>query len=174
MIDPNKNGISTHVFSGRFQKSQESHESFYSNGVNLEKLILFANGKQTIATIESGFVFPFTEIDSSEVVFYRIKWKVATGDGQPTTYELVRNRRFSGYENREVMGKDLRCAKFTLDELIISDMDGNIELKTKGVEYYAENIGLVYRKRQMTEELLIEQRLLQIISVADFKKRQKN
>lgn len=170
-ISPHDRGLSTHVYGGDFRKSQESRESFYSNGVNLEELTLISNNNAHQATVESGFVFPYEEIDSSEVVFYRIKWNVNNGT-HTTRYELVRNRRFAGYENHEFMGTSELCAKFILDELIISDLDGSIELKTRGVEYYAKNIGLVYRKRQMTEELLIEQRLLEVISIDEFKRRQ--
>ena len=167
-ITPKQNGLSTIVYDGSLRKTQQSHESFYSNGVNLERLLLGGTDKQTEAVIESGFVFPFDEIDSSEVVFYRIKWESDLGNGQPTTYELVRNRRFVGFEEFMVVNKKMTCAKFELNELIISDLDGSIEITTSGVEFYAKDIGLVYRKRQMTEELLIEQQLLAIMTPDEF------
>ncbi len=161
-IIPTDEGLKTNVYSGSLTLTQTSVETFYKNGVNLEQLTLQGGD----AKINAGFVFPFDQLDSSEVLFYHVLWNAS--DDQNTAYELIRNRRFAGLENREVMGKEVACAQFKLEERIISNLDGSIEMKTSGVEFYAEHIGLIYRRRQINEELLIEQILLDVITPSKF------
>lgn len=150
-------GLRTRVFNGKKELQQESHESFYSNGVNLESMIL--DGQSV--DIESGFVFPFDQIDSSEVLFYRIKWQ-SEGDSLLATYELIRNRRWAGFTSCTIFGKEAQCAKFSLSERIISKGDGDIEVETAGEELYAEGVGLVYRRRQISDAFAVEQQLLEV------------
>ena len=113
-------------------------------------------------------MFPYSAPDELEVVYYHIKWKSNPDSGAQVTYELIRNRRFTGYEDFSVLGDNKHCAKFRLEENIISDLDGSIEMKTTGVEYYASDIGLVFRRRQVHDELIIEQKLLAIITSEEF------
>lgn len=155
-------GIRTRVYNGKKEIQQESQEKFYSNGVNLESMSL--DGKPV--EIESGFIFPFQELDSSEVVFYRIKWESVV-DSIVVGYELIRNRRWVGFTSCEVFGESQSCAKFTLTERIISKGDGNIEVSTTGEELYAKGIGLIYRKRQISDAFTIEQYLLEIREVSE-------
>lgn len=150
-------GLRTRVFNGKKELQQESHESFYSNGVNLESMMLDGQSVE----IESGFIFPFDQIDSSEVVFYRIKWR-SVSDSIPATYELIRNRRWAGFTSCTLFDKKEQCARFTLTERIISKGDGDIEVETTGEELYADGIGLVYRRRQISDAFAIEQQLLEI------------
>ena len=161
-------GLVTTIYSGNLIQSQYTVEKKYANGMNLE-VSKMTQGKNLVdVEIESGFIFPFYEIDSNEVLFYKINWESLTSDGSITNYELIRNRRFIGYENREVLGNIKSCAKFKLDERIISNLDGSIELKLKGVEYYAKNIGLVYRRRSLTEDTQFEQELIEVLSPKEF------
>ena len=163
-VIPTDDGLLFNVYNGLFQLSQKSTEVYYDNGVNLEKLILGSEETEIV----SGFTFPFEKLDSSEVLFYHIKWQVPE-ENKTTTYELLRNRRFVGMSSYKVLDDSKNCASFKLDERIISDQDGTIEMKTSGIEYYAENIGLVYRRRQVTESLLLEQKLIDILSPEEFK-----
>ncbi len=154
-ITPTEKGIRTLVFNSERELTQTTDEKFYKNGVNLESLQL-TNGK---AEVISGFVFPFNEISDKEVLLYHIKWR---DNSTSTTYELIRNRRFVGYKNMLVFQDSVLCASFLLEERIISEQDGSVEMKTTGTEFYAKNIGLVYRKRRITDELHFEQKLLAI------------
>ena len=160
--------LRTTIYDGAFQLNQETIEKRYGNGINLERLTMTRQADKIDVDISSGYVFPFDEIDSSEVVFYQINWQLIDENNAPVSYELVRNRRFIGYEDKVVLGQQKQCIKFKLDERIITDMDGSIELNTTGIEYYARDIGLVYRQRRVTEDLMMEQELLEILNVEEF------
>ncbi len=163
-----KTTLVTRVYSGSFVLKQESREEFYSNGVNLENLELIASGEKIPVDIQSGFIFPFNEIDYSEVVFYRVNWEVPTENGNNTSYDLIRNRRFMNLDQQKFLGESRDCVKIKLEERIISDLDGSIELSSYGSEYYAKDIGLIHRNRQFTSELLITTKLLEILTVEEF------
>ena len=151
------------IHDGHFNAMQTIVEKKYNNGVNLEYLIV----DSVIAEVKSGFIFPFDEIDNTEVLFYHVSWTENKGQN-PIRYEIIRNRRFDGYETKSVMGDSISCVVLSLDERIISDVDGSIELSTTGKEYYGRDIGLVYRIKNVNPEITIEQELLDIMSPAEF------
>ena len=78
-------------------------------------------------------------------------------------YDIIRNRRFAGMEMRAILGDSVLCAVLEVEERIISDETGSIELTIKGNEYYGQGLGLIERVRQIDSTLIINQRLVEII-----------
>lgn len=54
-----------------------------------------------------------------------------------------------------------KAVKFSVAEILDDYFDGHLETKTKGEEIYAENLGLVYFKKQIGDGLTLEYELVE-------------
>lgn len=146
------------VYDEKNQLQQRSFEHRVANGVIQDSLFLYDDSGQPIqAIIESGIMYGFEVKDSMDVFFYEAKWR--HGD---TLYSVVRNRRFLRYESLLFHGKQVSCAVWRLDERIISEVEGQLELSSYGEEWYAQDIGLIRRSRVVNDQLKLEDRLVEI------------
>ncbi len=139
-------------------------EEMVQNGMLLEDIRLYekdSTGKQQQASVEiiADSVFPFEVRDSGGIFLYHIKWRsIADPEAQMT---LVRNRRYAGDTTFIFNGKKYDCVVFELKELIEQDKEGVFEQEFSGLEWYAKGLGLVYYKKNIAKDFVLEYRLAQ-------------
>lgn len=158
--------LTANYYDESFTVQQFLREEVVSNGMLLDDMYLYAFdtlGKQVQVPVEilSGSTFPF-EVDEKEggVFLYKVKWIVAP---EPlTTATLIRNRSFLGDTTYVHKDKEYPCVAFEVRELVESfiEGDGYAEPEFKGIEFYAKNIGLVYYRKQVSENFTVEYELV--------------
>lgn len=149
---------------------QESLDQRVENGVIQKSLILYDRDStgETIpiqVKIESPDLFPFSPTDSIGVTLYRSSYR-QPGDSLEIT--LVRNRRFLHIEDFKVFGKTYKSANFYVKELLKTTREGSTESIWDGEEAYGEGLGLIYFRKQITPDFLLEYGLYKTYSAEDF------
>lgn len=158
--------LTANYYDASFTVQQFIREEVVSNGMLLDDMYLYAFdtlGKQVQVPVDiiSGSTFPF-KIDEVEksIYLYKVKWVVSP---EPlTTATLIRNRSFLGDTTYVHQGKEYPCVAFEVRELVESfiEGDGYAEPEFKGIEFYAKDIGLVYYKKQVSEDFMVEYELV--------------
>lgn len=103
--------------------------------------------RQRIDTrLESPDVFPFSVKDSTGVFLFSLNFNAP---GQAGTVYLIRNRRFLGdAPDFEFGGKKYPCVRFALREAVGQSAEGDAETESRGEEWYAKGLGLVYYRKE--------------------------
>lgn len=146
-----------------FEPEQFSTEEKISNGMLLTQSVLYQKDsleKQISMPMEIkvGSVFPFEVRDSGGVFVYNVKWHDA--DDPEKFTNLIRNRSFAGDTTYVFNGKGAPAVKMAVREKVESYDNGFIEHEFNTLEIYAENIGLVYFRKEVTPDLIIEYQLV--------------
>jgi hypothetical protein len=157
-----------------FEVGQFILEEKVSNGMRLKKCVIAVpdtSGRlQQIDTeVLSGAAFPFTVKDSLSVFLYQLKWNDPQSPGRVTT--LTRNVRFFGTIPCEVFGDAAICAHLGGRELIAVDEDGVLELEYDYDQHFAEGIGLIWYRKQISEDFIMEYALKDTFGMAEFEER---
>ena len=145
-----------------FEPQQLTVEEKISNGMLLTESILYQNdsiGKQISMPmeIEVGSVFPF-ELKSKDGVFvYNVKWHDAVDSSQFT--RLIRNRSYVSDTSFVFEGRGYPAVNFLVREKVESFDEGFVEHEFNTYEIYAESLGLVYYRKEVSPQLIIEYRL---------------
>lgn len=165
--------LESQSFDVRMQVTQRAIEKRVKTGMLLESNSIYLQdsaSNQKVIPVEAlqKNIFPFSVTDTNGIFIYSVKWSIKPG----THNTVTRNRRFLGFENREYKGKQVKCAKFELKELIEDYNEGYLEYKAFGVEYYAENIGLIYEK-VTGDNLSFGYELQNILTLDEFEKHYK-
>jgi hypothetical protein len=148
----------------RYLPFQFVREERVSNGMLLKDMYLYetdsTNKQQKIdVRIEHGNSFAFGEKDPSKVLLYKIAWEGARGDDDITT-SLTKNRQYIGDTVLTFKGTEYDCARFYVRELVELDAEDHFEVEYDGEEIYARGLGMIYFKKNVTEELVTEYRLV--------------
>ena len=138
---------------------QFTREEMVSNGMLLEELSLHQTdslGKQHPypVNVVAGNTFPFYVSLPGGVFLYRIEWQEPSDPSTTTT--LIKNRRYLGDTTFVHRNQAYECVAFEVRELVEVESEGVLEQEFDGVEFYAKGIGLVYVKKQVTDELSFE------------------
>ncbi len=137
---------------------QSQFERIASNGVMTDSLLLyFADTnrvrKQIKVKILSPNKFPFQPGDSTTVWLTHLEWN------QPQDslhIVLQRRRRFKENTTWLSHGKSVPAVRFTTEDTFETERDGWTTSTWTGEEIYAKGIGLVYYKRNISEQLSLE------------------
>ncbi len=165
-------------YNDRFQVQQFFRETQEDKSMLLNDFILYntneAGGQDQIdVEILSKETFPTLFADSTKTHKMGIKWDIPGETG--TTIALNRERKYIGMANYTYNDVIYESAIFkTLEhvEHFVAD-DGYLEPSFPGVEIYAKGIGLVYYKKQLSEESVIEYELYKTYSMSEFEKKYK-
>lgn len=154
------------------QNEQQTVERRVRNGMLLKSSRLFlrdsmANVNTVPVQVIEKNLFPFSVTDTNGVFLYKVKWN--TDSLRHTT--VTRNRRFLGFEELGFKGRNVKCAKFELKELIEDFKDGYIEYPFHGVEYYGQHIGLIKYEKILNADMKLSYQLSDIYSVEEFEKK---
>lgn len=147
-------------FAGRIL--QRNREEIVKSGSILKSLELFqydslGNQSQIDVQITGNNVFPFAEVDSTVVFFYKVEWF------QPQDslkIILTRNRRFKRFDRYVLNDIEYPTVVFELRELLQTDQEGLTESQWVGEEHYAQGIGLCYYQKKISQDLEIAYELV--------------
>jgi hypothetical protein len=137
---------------------QRQYDRIVSNGVITDSLKLYASDtagqrEQINVLLPSPFRFPFQPGDSSSVWLTKMEW------WQPEDslhIVLERRRTFKEYTSWHYEGKEIPAVRFTTEDTFETESDGWTTTRWGGEELYARDIGLVYYKRVISENMLLE------------------
>ena len=155
-----------------FSPDQFVKEEKLSNGMMLvdfrtyEAVDSLAEKIQVRAEIKAGNIFPFHVKQPASVLLTSLTWEPAGQGG--AKINLVRNRQYDSDTIFVFNGKNIPAVKFNTIELIEHDEQGRLPLEFNGHEIYAENIGLVELRKNITEEYQLAYELKNIYSIEEF------
>lgn len=166
--------LTAQFYNEAFEVRQFSREEIVQNGVmQLDNFIYETDslGKQTRVDgqILEPAAFPFQAKDSTEVFLMKIKWIYQ--ETPESSLTLIRNRRYLGKTKFDLDGKSLDCIKIGLKELVRSTEEGDLEQEYAGTELYAKGVGLVYYKKNIGEDFVLEYELKQRYSMKEFEEK---
>jgi len=163
-------------YNDRFQVQQFFRETQEMDAMVLSDFILYDTddkGRQDQIAVEilSKKTFPINFADSTKTFQMGVKWNIPGEVG--TTISLTRDRKYIGMSNYTYQGEKIESAIFKTMENIehfVAD-DGYLEPSFPGIEIYAKGIGLVYYKKQLSEDVIIEYALYATYSMQEFDKK---
>lgn len=163
--------LTAQFYNEAFEVRQFSREEIVQNGVmQLDNFIYETDslGKQTRidGQILAPAAFPFQAKDSTSVFLMKIKW--VYNETPESSLTLIRNRRYLGKTNFSVNEKSYDCIKIGLKELVRSTDNGDLEQEYEGTEIYAKGIGLLYYKKIISDDFIIEYNLKDRYSMDEF------
>ena len=147
---------------------QFTKEEVVNNGTLLTDFFLYAKDTiteepiQNPVSIEANNVFPFEVSDSTSTFLFKLYWTDYLNPKQKI--RLIRNRHFMGDATYSFRGKEVDCIRFFTKELLEVEEEGFQELQYNGTELYAKNIGLIYFKKEIAENIVQEYELVDIRS----------
>ena len=143
------------------QVIQRQYDRFAEKGVLTDSLILFstdsAGNKQRVPVkVISPNRFPFDAMDTSQVWLTHLEWYQP---GDSLHIVLQRRRRFDDFIDWKLDGKTIPAVRFTTEDTFETESQGWTSSTWKGEEVYGKGIGLVYYKREISEEMVLEYEL---------------
>jgi len=139
-----------------------------SNGVLMNDYSIYdfdSLGYQTKrpAEILNGNSFPFEVKDSTGVFLFKLHWDDVHLDN--AYVELTRNRRFRGDAEYFFKKKKKDCVEFIVKELVDDYNNGHLEQQYDGKELYAKDLGLIYYRKEIDENFVLEYELKDTFSM---------
>ena len=166
-------------YNQNFEQLMVMREERVKNGMKLTDMYFYTTNTAGYAVriqaeIQGGAVFPFEVTDSNSVFINIIKYKDVKDSTRQTT--LTRNRRFLKHTVFDFKNKKLDAVEFEMkEEQAESDTKkGGIAYVSKIKEIYAQNIGLIYTKRYISDSEFIESRLLDIYTMSALEEKFRN
>ena len=137
---------------------QRQYDRQVVDGVVTDSLILLFTDStglrgRTAVKVISPYRFPFQPGDTSKVWLTQFEWKQP---GDSLKVVLQRRRRWDGDTTWMYHGKTLPAVRFTTDDTLETEEVGWTTSHWKGIEIYAKGIGLVYYKRRVSNDLVLE------------------
>lgn len=167
---------STTYFTGQyydqsFTPRQIFNAEIVKNGVLMNDYILYeydslSNVTQREASISAANNFPFEVKDTADIYFYKLKWLYPTVEYPDGYLEITRKRSFVGDAAYSFKGKSYDCVEFKMQELMDDFNDGHLEKEYNGIEIYAKDLGLIYYKKEIEENFVLEYELRDTFSMA--------
>ncbi len=164
-------------YDASFQVGQLVREKLGENGSQARDYFIYfpdSTGVRNIrvaAKFESPDVFPFSVKDSTGVFLFSLQLQQP---GDAGTVYLIRNRRYLGdAPDFEFKGKKYPCIRFGLREAIGKSAEGDAETESRGEEWYAKGLGLVYYRKEAGSRGQVRQefRLRDVISMDELEQR---
>ncbi len=154
--------------------AQFIREEMVANGMELRDMYLYetdSSGTQTRVdvAIEADDVFPFQVRDSGGIFLFHVRWQPLSEPG--VTYTVIKNRYYLGDTTYVYKGEPYACVAFQVNELFEQDSDGVFEQQFSGVEFYAEDIGLIYYRKDIAEGLTLEYGLADRYTMEELEKK---
>ena len=147
-----------------------------NEGVFLKDYILYefdslGNVNQNSAEVLERVSFPFQIKDTNQVFPSKLKWKMPTEEYPNGHLELTRDRKFKGDTTYSFKNKSYDCVEFQIAELMSDFNDGHLEKEYQGKEFYAKKLGLIYYKKEIDENFVLEYELRDTFSMAKFEEK---
>lgn len=169
------------IFTGQYYDNTYTPRQIFNaevtnEGIFVKDYILYefdslSNVNQNSAEILANVSFPFQVKDTTQVFPLKLKWKMPTEEYPNGYLELTRNRKFVGDATYSFKGKSYDCVKFQIDELMSDFNDGHLEKEYQGTELYAKKLGLIYYKKEIDKNFVLEYELRDTFSMAKFEEK---
>jgi hypothetical protein len=163
-------------YNSDFLPTQLLKEERVENGMKMLELSFYALDTEGVtiklpSRIEYGAVFPFAVKDSNGVFVNIIHYKDPKDSSIETT--LTRNRRFLKKTNYTFKNQNVEAVEFLMreEQAEKNPYKGGFSHIFNINEIYAKDIGLVYSKRQITDSVSVECRLIDIYPMANFEEK---
>ncbi|MEM9820261.1 MAG: hypothetical protein AAF985_04290 [Bacteroidota bacterium] len=166
--------FTANYYDQQFIVRQFSNEIVVDNGTLLHSYFLYEFDStglqyQKPAEVLSPSAFPFEVRDSGGIFLLKLKW---THQEDPPVYTtLIRNRRYAGRTTYEYRGKTYDAVVFELKELVDDFNNGHWEGQYNGKEIYAKGLGLVYYKKEVEKDFILEYALKDTFSMDELERR---
>ena len=169
--------FTANYYDQQFVVRQFSNEEVVENGTLLHSHFLYefdSTGlqRQIPSKILSPSSFPFEVRDSGGIFLMKVKWIYQ--EEPPITTTLIRNRKYAGSTKYTYGGKEYDCVVFELKELVDNFDNGHLEREFKGMEIYAKGLGLVYYKKEIDTNFVLEYALKDTFSMQELESRYRN
>lgn len=137
---------------------QRQYDRIVDNGVLTDSLFLYSrdsSGMEQVIEVKilSPHRFPFQPGDSTKIWLTHLDWY------QPEDslhIVLQRRRRFGGDTTWSSGGKAIPAVRFRTEDTFETERDGWTSTVWSGEEVYAKGIGLVYYKRNISGNMILE------------------
>jgi hypothetical protein len=145
-----------------FSPYQVVREEVVESGIILHDFFLYEpdtadTQKQVPVEVIENSVFPFHPSEVGAVYVYNISWSMPSDSGAVTS--LIRNRQFMGDTSVVYQGERYDAVNFYVRELIDIENEGHTEHEYDGWEIYAKGLGLVYTRKNVADDFVIEYEL---------------
>jgi hypothetical protein len=164
------NHIYSRLFSPDGMLLQSITESIDQKGASLIQLALtYPSGDTGVSVstrITESSTFLFGPPDSTQVARYQIDYREPTPDSVHVI--LTRERSFVREEQYNYQGKDYPAMRFVVKEVLETETEGFTESAWETTEVYALGLGLVYYRKPINEEFVLEYKLRDIREYDDF------
>ena len=162
--------ITGQYFDQTFTPRQLFNAEIKASGVFVTDYILYdydslGNVTQNAAKILAADSYPLGLLDSTNVYPLKLKWDNPTEEYPDGYIEITRNRQLSGKTTYSFKNSTYDCLEFQLDETVDDFNDGHLEKKYQGKEFYAEKLGLIYYKKEIDENFVLEYELRDTFSM---------
>ena len=158
-----------------FQPSIFAREQLVASGTLLREMYLYepdtaGRVNRVDAQILHENAFPFgTSRTQPGVLVWEVRW---TSPGEPpVTTTLLRNRQYARDTVVRVADADTDAVVFNVIERVDSEQVGFVESEYAAVEVYAEGIGLVYYRKDISENFKLEYALTDRYPMAELERR---
>jgi len=118
------------------------------------------------AQINEATTFLFGPPDTTTVATYQIEYREPSDDS--VRIILTRERRFVREQKYTHQGKEYPALRFTVDETLETETEGFTESVWQTTEIYALGLGLVYYRKPINSQFVLEYRLGDIMPYNDF------
>lgn len=168
--DWNDSHLYSRLFSPDGALLQVMTESVDQKGASLIELELAYPSRDSTymisAKINDTATFYFGQPDTTRIAKYRIEYNEPDEDSVRVI--LTRERCFVKEMTYNYQGKDYPALRFKVKETLETETEGFTESVWETTEVYALGLGLVYYKKPITEEFVMEYRLRDIREYDDF------
>jgi hypothetical protein len=138
--------------------SQYNTVEFVQNGIVLRDLSLYLSNNdglpvEIVAMTTEANVFPYEPVDTMT------EYRFTTRYTQPfdsVEIILTKLRSFGGFKPLSLFENEYACISFNLKETLETKQEGYSESTWAGIEYYAKNIGLVYYRKSIAVDFILE------------------
>ncbi len=145
-------------------------ESIDKKGVTLTKLELsypFGDSIRALsARINEANSFFFGQPDTAQIARYQIEYREPTDDSVRVI--LTRERRFVQDESYTYKGKDYPALRYRVNETLETETEGFTESIWQTTEIYALGLGLVYYRKPVNSDFVLEYRLKDVVPFENY------
>jgi hypothetical protein len=126
------------------------------------------NGKMEMLSVEinDSTTFLFGPPDTTAIARYQIEYREPASDSVRVI--LSRERRFVKEEQYHYQAKDYPALRFVVKEILETETEGFTESEWETTEIYALGLGLVYYRKPINNDFVLEYKLRDILEYEEF------
>jgi len=163
-------------FDHTFTPRQIFNGTIESNGLIFRDYFLYeydslGNAISNPAEIIASNSFPFGKLDSTSVFLHQLKWQNPTEEYPDAYVEVIRKRQMTGKGNYNYKNKKYDCVEFLINEKVSDFNDGHLEPEYKTFELYGKNLGMIYYRKEINENFVLEYELRDTFSMKRFEEK---